>query len=323
MGLPPMARQGDLYSCMMVGFHGLCRFGRHISAKGSHAAVMSSYPPRSASILFFLALRERTRARQAGDERAEIRAWKLFGLIPMMLLHKPQGSGSVGRDQLAHRADEFARGHWDSLLRAARQNLFNRSQHRELSEDEERIRRGVVAQRRKPGRLRQARHWHHGMNTHVSNCRTGDLSVKCRRTSRRSWSSILAAHSTLDPHIFAKCLRSAPSGSDPGPGGCSYQMLKTCLDDAELLQLLTEAAEDFARAAVPQCIFHAFRQATMTALMKPDGGIRGIATSTSFRRLVFGSAVHERCRGCVFTVPVCPFHSGGNRLRGARCESPH
>ena len=50
---------------------------------------------------FSLALRERTRARQAGDERAEIRAWKLFGLIPMMLLHKPQGRGSVGRDQLA------------------------------------------------------------------------------------------------------------------------------------------------------------------------------------------------------------------------------
>ena len=46
---------------------------------------------------------------------------------------KPQGSGSVGRDQLAHRADEYARGHWDSLLRAARQTLFN------LSEDEERI----------------------------------------------------------------------------------------------------------------------------------------------------------------------------------------
>ena len=78
---------------------------------------------------FSMVLRERTRARQAGDERAEIRAWKLFGLILMMLLLlKPQGSGSVGLDQLAHRADEFARGRWDRLLRAARQNLFNRSQ---------------------------------------------------------------------------------------------------------------------------------------------------------------------------------------------------
>ena len=90
----------------------------------------------------------------------------------------------------------------------------------------------------------------------------------------------------LDPHTFAKRLRSAPSGSAPGPGGCSYQMLETCLDDAELLQLLTDAAEDFARAAVPQCVFHAVRQATMTAMMKPDGGIRGMVSKSSARQFM-------------------------------------
>ena len=62
------------------------------------------------------------------------------------MLPKPQGSGSVGRDQLAHRADEFALGHWDSLLRAAQQ-ICSTGPNTELSEDEERIRRGVVAQR--------------------------------------------------------------------------------------------------------------------------------------------------------------------------------
>ena len=42
--------------------------------------------------------------------------------------------------------------------------------------------------------------------------------------------------------------------------------------------------------------------ATMTALQKPDGGVRGIATGTSFRRLVartlarqFGKAVEATC----------------------------
>ena len=42
---------------------------------------------------FSFALRERCRAREAGDELAEIRAWKLFGLIPVMLLFRPRGSG--------------------------------------------------------------------------------------------------------------------------------------------------------------------------------------------------------------------------------------
>ena len=54
-------------------------------------------------------------------------------------------------------------------------------------------------------------------------------------------------------------------------------MLKVCLDDT---------GEDFARSSIPDCIFKAFTMATMTAFQKSDGGIRGIATSTSFRRLV-------------------------------------
>ena len=50
--------------------------------------------------------------------------------------------------------------------------------------------------------------------------------------------------------------------------------------------LLTVAAEDFAKAAVPPCVFKAFMSARMTALSKPGGGIRGIATRTVFRRIV-------------------------------------
>ena len=59
-----------------------------------------------------VALRERQRARQAHDTEGEERAWKLFGLIPLMLLHRPRGSGSLGRDELAKRADDFAQGQW-------------------------------------------------------------------------------------------------------------------------------------------------------------------------------------------------------------------
>ena len=47
----------------------------------------------------------RFRARLIGD--VESREWKLFGLIPMMLLHKPKGTGSVGRSEWAHRFDLF------------------------------------------------------------------------------------------------------------------------------------------------------------------------------------------------------------------------
>ena len=58
---------------------------------------------------------------QVEDTQAEERAWKLFGLIPIMLMHRPRGTGAVGRDELAQRADDFARGQWTDLLQNASQ----------------------------------------------------------------------------------------------------------------------------------------------------------------------------------------------------------
>ena len=78
----------------------------------------------------------------------------------------------------------------------------------------------------------------------------------------------------LDRKIFATCLRGSPSGSSPGPGGCTNEVLRVVLDDPEALFFLTAAAEDFDRADVPQCIFDAFMLATMTALQKREGGVR-------------------------------------------------
>ena len=54
----------------------------------------------------------------------------------------------------------------------------------------------------------------------------------------------------------------------------------------ECLLLRAAAAQDFARASVPKSIFHSFMLASVTALRKRDGGVRGIATGTVFRRLV-------------------------------------
>ena len=103
-------------------------------------------------------------------------------------------------------------------------------------------------------------------------------------------------------HVFVDCLKSAPSGSAPGPGGCTYEVLRVCLDDHETLDLLCSAAEDFARAQPPHDVMRTFMLANITALQKKDGGVRGIATGTSFKRLVsktlarqFMTVVEETC----------------------------
>ena len=91
--------------------------------------------------------------------------------------------------------------------------------------------------------------------------------------------------------------------------GCTNEMLRVCLDDPEVFQLLFRAAEDYAAATMPETARKAFMSATMTALQKPDGGVRGIATGTSFRRLVaktlarqFGKAVEATCAPFQFAL---------------------
>ena len=49
-------------------------------------------------------------------EEAELRGWKLFALIPTMLLHRTHASGSVGRDELAHQVEDFNGGRWNLLI---------------------------------------------------------------------------------------------------------------------------------------------------------------------------------------------------------------
>ena len=74
--------------------------------------------------------------------------------------------------------------------------------------------------------------------------------------------------------MFAECtIRS-------GPGGCTNEMLRVCLDDAEVFQLLFRAAEDLTRTNVPESVSKAFMVASMTALQKHDG------RHHPFRRLV-------------------------------------
>ena len=82
-----------------------------------------------------------------------------------------------------------------------------------------------------------------------------------------------------------------------------------CLDDAELLGLLSSAAEDFARAAVPVEAMQPFMLASMAHCKKRDGGVRGIAIGTSFRRLVaktlarqFGRELKEACSPFQFAL---------------------
>ena len=202
---------------------------------------------------FTVALRERYRARQVEDTHAEERAWKLFGLIPIMLMHRPRGTGAVGRDELTQRADDFARGQWTELLQNVSQTTVQPRPVTGQNAMDEAVHRGRAAMNRvQRGQVSRARQELTG----------ADLAPKTMETlaelqDRRPQVRVVDIPQEvidfvpdrpveLDMKLFTKCLQSAPSGCSPGPGGCTNEMLRLCLDDPELVQLLFRAAEDCA-----------------------------------------------------------------------------
>ena len=277
---------------------------------------------------FFVALRERHRAQLARDPVAESRAWKLFGLVPIMLLHRPRHTGSVGRDELCHRADEFVRGRWADLLNDAQDHAV-RQPRRSPHGHDDKARRGAAAQSRvQRGQVSRGRHELTGAPLAPRNNVT--LEELRRQRPQEQQSAIPQEVLEFSPgsplqfqrHVFVDCLKSAPSGSAPGPGGCTYELLRVCLDDHETLDLLCSAAEDFARAQPPHDVMRTFMLANITALQKKRrrrAWHRHGHVFQTFGVEDSGPTIHDRSGGDVCSVPVRIIHSGGHRL----CRSCH
>ena len=87
---------------------------------------------------------------------------------------------------------------------------------------------------------------------------------------------------SLSTSVVAQTLREARRGAAPGLSGARPEHFKLLLADADGLELLAYAA----KARVPPVVSAALALARMTALRKPDRGVRGIATGDVFRRLV-------------------------------------
>ena len=62
------------------------------------------------------ALEARRDAVNAGDELMEERSWKMFCLLPFLLLHRPVNKSTITKEVLYRRFDLFGVGAWDTLV---------------------------------------------------------------------------------------------------------------------------------------------------------------------------------------------------------------
>ena len=91
---------------------------------------------------------------------------------------------------------------------------------------------------------------------------------------------------TFDPLEFLICLRKARRGAAAGPSGMTSDHLFRVLENEGDSQKLVEEPSLFAAGRVPEEIVEALRLGRMTALSKPNGGVRGIVVGDIFRRTV-------------------------------------
>ena len=160
------------------------------------------------------ALEARRTSAQAGDDVMVLRSWKLFCLLPKMLLHRPHQRGGLGRQELLRRFDMFATGAWAELLDEARRSCIRPPKPRARSSEE---RAAAAYAKVQLGEISRARHCLTGAA--LAPCTEGifqQLQAKHPQGMHRPLSE--AVHdfvprepAALDRGMFMQSLRTAPS----------------------------------------------------------------------------------------------------------------
>ncbi|CAE7916323.1 unnamed protein product [Symbiodinium sp. KB8] len=114
------------------------------------------------------------------------------------------------------------------------------------------------------------------------------------------------APATLTDAAIGQALRSSRRGTAAGLSVATCEHHKLLLNDAEALELFAHAANLLASAQIPANIAAALAVSRLTALRKPAGGVRGIATGDTFRTLV--SRCLARQYADTFDQATRPYH---------------
>ena len=269
-----------------------------------------------------VALEARQEAAHGGDAEQECRAWKLFLLLPFLLLRRTTGQGRVGKAELFSRFEKFAAGQWEVLYQEASE--ATRADKPRVPVELTEVKRAQAACHKvRLGEVSRARQCLTGAALAEGTDHTFRL-LQDRRpqvVSRPVPAEVLNFDPErpvqLDRKAFLTSLRSAARGSSPGPGGCTYEHLKVLLDEVDTTELLFEVCCTVAQARVPPEVARALMGARLVALTKPDGGVRGIATGSSLRRLVARTLAKQFTK--VFEAECAPFQYALSTRAGTDC----
>ena len=230
----------------------------------------------------------------------KVRAWKLFFLLPRMLLSRTKKRGEEGKEEFFQRFRKFKTGNWTLLIRDARlppRKKKNQSPM-ENSDDIDKERRKREAHLRVyRSEVSHARQALEGQALAPGNEKTrNELCAENKRPRNPRSPDLLeelaafkpATPVELDEAKFFSNVRSARRGISGGLSGMRNEHLKCVVYSPRESDLspLFKAASLMANAQLPLEIQAAVALARMTALDKGNNQVRGIATGDTFRRVV-------------------------------------
>ena len=253
---------------------------------------------------------------QATTPDQTLRSWKLWLLLPRMLLHRPPGIRTISKPDWRLRITQFQEGEWTALLRhaaaanppAAEGSTGQRRTLPETPNFEQRTRRArqLVHQ----GELSAARQ---ALTAGPLAPSTAATLQELRDPDRRPPQPyqdfpqhLREFHPPAPPNIpptqLLTNLRRARKGAAPGPSGFTAEVLRLVLDDDATTQHFVAVATSLAKAEVPHQVSQAIGLGRVVALQKPNGRVRGIVIGDLHRRLVsrslaqtYASHFHTAC----------------------------
>ena len=121
----------------------------------------------------------------------------------------------------------------------------------------------------------------------------------------------------LDEDKFQHNMRTSRRGAAGGPSGMTAEHLRVLLDSPSCTSLLGEAASQLAEGNIPEEVVTAIRLGRMTALQKPDGGVRGIVVGDVFRRVVARTIAQQYAK--LGEAATHPFQHALSTRAGTEC----
>ena len=271
-------------------------------------AVVMKSPPKFVQEAYRAAMRialeETVLGHQAQNEDRQSRGWKLFVLLPRMLLFRPPRRGLIPKQRIF---DRFAAARKGSIRR-------RRTQTDSLEKRAERAQMLILMGKVSAGP--------HALDGAAVAPGTQDALNQLRRRPQVPREPVppelMRSENlfNLDHDLFTKNLKCARRGAAGGLSGTTAEHVKPILDNTGDTELFCQVGEHLARGEIPGDVLHAIRMGRISFAKSVRGSSRHRA-GDMVRRLV-AKTIAQQIRAPV-EVATAPFQHALSTRAGCEC----